>query len=67
MKLFLTGLLVLTKLLGQAKTPTVITDLQGREVTVNLPVEKLFLVDSRDICQWILLRVKWDISYCGLE
>ncbi|MEQ4732967.1 MULTISPECIES: ABC transporter substrate-binding protein [Providencia] len=49
MKLFLTGLLCLLSFWGQAKTPTVITDLQGREVTVNLPVEKLFLVDSRDI------------------
>lgn len=49
MKLFLTGLLCLLSFWVQAKTPTVITDLQGREVTVNLPVEKLFLVDSRDI------------------
>lgn len=49
MKLFLTGLLCLLSFWGQAKTPTVITDLQDRKVTVNLPVEKLFLVDSRDI------------------
>nr|ELR5212575.1 ABC transporter substrate-binding protein [Providencia rettgeri] len=49
MKLFLAGLLCLFSVWVQAKTPTLITDLQGREVMVNLPVEKLFLVDGRDI------------------
>ena len=49
MKSFLIGLFCLLSFWSQAKTSTVITDLQGREVTVNLPVEKLFLVDSRDI------------------
>ncbi|WP_375083680.1 ABC transporter substrate-binding protein [Providencia sp. SKLX074055] len=62
MKLFLTGLLCLLSFWAQAKTPTVITDLQGREITVNLPVEKLFLVDSRDILSVDIAAGKAGIS-----
>lgn len=49
MKWLLTGLLCLVSVIASAKTPTLITDLQGREVSVDLPVEKLFLIDGRDI------------------
>lgn len=62
MKPFLIGVLCLLSFWGQAKTSTVITDLQGREVTVNLPVEKLFLVDSRDILPVDIAAGKTGIS-----
>ncbi|MEX6003154.1 hypothetical protein AB6H14_14220 [Providencia vermicola] len=49
MKWLLTGLLCLVSVIASAKTPTVMTDLQGRKVSVDLPVDKLFLIDGRDI------------------
>lgn len=49
MKWLLTGLLCLASMIASAKTPTVVTDLQGRKVNLELPVDKLFLIDGRDV------------------